>query len=118
MDLMLEQCGDVTIQSHYYNEWTYDHHATNGLVFAASGRVNACTLNSPGCLHDYTVTAVGNVYAEISTVYKTTGGRCIVDQAFLPHTTVFLAEIREGCADRFRQKCEMEHRPGSLLNGI
>lgn len=80
--LRLQQSGNAVIQNAFYNGWTHDHYVGNVLVFAPSGRIIACALNAPGCLHDSTIASYGDIYRKLREAYGRTGGLCVVDSAF------------------------------------
>ena len=55
---------------------------SNVLVFAPNGKIIACALNAPGCIHDSTVALYGDIYVQLQRAYFCTGGNCVVDSAF------------------------------------
>jgi len=82
LKLKLQQSGDIIIQNRYYNGWTHDHYVSNVLVFSPHGKIIACAINAPGCLHDSTVAGYGDIYSKLQDVYDRTGAKCVVDSAF------------------------------------
>ena len=90
LKLRLQQSGDLLIQRAFYNGWTHDHYVGNVLVFAPNGRVIACSLNAPGCLHDSIIADYGDIYTKLAKAYEETCGRCVVDSAFCSSRHPFL----------------------------
>jgi len=82
LKLLLQQSGNIIIQNRFYNGWTHDHYVSNVFVFSPLGKIIACAINAPGCLHDSTIAGYGDIYDKLEEAYNRTGGKCVVDSAF------------------------------------
>lgn len=82
LKLLLEQSGDLVVQSRFYDGWTHSHYVGNVFVFAPNGHMIACTLNAPVCMHKSTIASYGDIYGKLEEIYNSTGGKCAVDSAF------------------------------------
>lgn len=80
--LQLKQSGDAVVQEIFYNGRTHDHYVGNVFVFAPSGVIIPCAVNAPGNMHDSCIAEWGAVYDSMQAMYKSTGGRVVVDSAF------------------------------------
>ena len=69
LKLKFESCESLMEQSMYYNGWQHGHFITNLFVFSACGRIIACVLNVPGCVHDSTLATWGGVYQKLEETY-------------------------------------------------
>jgi hypothetical protein len=69
----------------------------SGFVFAPSGFIVACTLNTHGSWHDSSVAENGGLYSTLKTVYvyDLTGGKCVVNSVFSLNRCPFLIESGE-----------------------
>jgi hypothetical protein len=52
-------------------------------VFGMDGTIRICGLNAPGMMYDSTLADYGNVYKMLEKVFEETGGKVVVDSAFL-----------------------------------
>jgi len=98
LKLLIEQSGDVIIQNRFYNGWKHDHYVSNVFVFGPHGRIIACAINAPGCLHDSIIAGFGNIYEKLQATYDSTGGKCVVDSAFARARFPFLIKSGSSAA--------------------
>ena len=82
LKLLLERCGDDIIQNNFYNGWTHDHYVSNLFLFSPNGKIRACYINAPGCLHDSTLANAGALYEKVDKLYERMGAKIVVDSAF------------------------------------
>jgi hypothetical protein len=50
LKLYLQQAGDATTQSNYFNSWTRYHYVTSVFVFCPDGTIPICCYNVPGAI--------------------------------------------------------------------
>ncbi len=55
----------------------------NVFVFGMDRIIRICGLNAPGMMHDITLADYGNVYEKLEQVFDETGGKVVVDSAFI-----------------------------------
>ena len=89
LKLGVESSGNYAIQNMYYNGWTHGHYINNIFVFACDGKIRISLQNCPGTFHDSTMSDYG-VYDKMEQLYRSTGGKVVVDSAFKIPTGNFL----------------------------
>jgi DDE superfamily endonuclease len=72
---------DYIKQNRNFNGWLHGHFINSVFVFAADGKIRICSLNSPGCWHDSTISDYG-LYKRLDEVFVESGGKVVVDSAF------------------------------------
>ena len=73
LKLRLEQSGNDTMQSMFYNGWQHDHYVSCIYVFAPDGTIIAAALNAPGSVHDSQIADWGGVYTKLEHHFETMG---------------------------------------------
>jgi hypothetical protein len=82
LKIQIEKSGDESMQNAFYNGWLHDHFVGYVYVFAPSGVVVACAVNSPGSWHDSVIAENGNLYEKLQSVFDCCGGIEVVDSTF------------------------------------
>ena len=70
LKLPIQKSQVDSIQSVFYNGWTTGHYISNIFVFAPDGTVVSMVINAPGCLHDSTVSELGQIYHKLKIFMK------------------------------------------------
>lgn len=92
LKLMLEQAADDDIQAVQLNDWTKDHYIINLFVFGVCGRIIACILIAPGCLHDYALATWGGVCQALQDVHGRIRVKCCVNSAFSAKNSNYMTQ--------------------------
>jgi hypothetical protein len=97
LKIPIQASGDRKMPNAYYIGWLHDHFVNAVFVFAPSGTIVVCTLNAPGSWHDSFIEQNGGLYDKLDKVFNTTGGKCVVDAAFLRVRCPYLVKSGEKC---------------------
>ncbi len=108
LKLRLEQSGNNTIQTMFYNGWQHDHFVNCVFAFAPNGTIIAAAINAPGSMHDSQIAEWGGIYAKLEDLYNEMGGLRVVDSAFLSSAVPVFNQV---CARLF-SSCRQCSRNG------
>jgi hypothetical protein len=117
LKIILESSGDAVKQNMYYNGWTHDTYVSNLFLFAPDGKIKACFINAPGCLHDSMLATWANLYTQLDELFDLYGGRIVVDSAFSRHKGRSLIKSYQSNYDQSgnrRQKHALNRQATSL----
>jgi hypothetical protein len=86
----IQKAADEETQNAYYNGWLHGYYIGCIFAFVPSGFIVGYTLNAPGLWHDSMIAENGGLYKMLKNVHNTTGGKAVVDSAFLSKHCPFL----------------------------
>ena len=97
--LQIEQSGDRVIQHCFYNGWTHDHYVTNVFVFAPDGTIIAMAINAPGCMHDSSITQMGDIYDKLEHLFLHYDAKTVGDSAYMAKDKEWLIQSSQTVPD-------------------
>jgi hypothetical protein len=106
--------GNEATQNAYYNGWLHDEFVGSVFLFAPSGLIVACTVNTPGSWHDSTVAENGGLYSDLKKFHDATGGKCVADSAFFLKRCPFIIKSGKRKVGETRVRA-IEHRQATKL---